>query len=354
LKDIRIIVFGLGAMGSNMVRLLQNKPPARVIGAIDHDPAKIGQDAGKAAGLEKSLGIEVGFPPETVLDRVEADLVLHTTTAFLDEAYDQIIALIDRGLNVITICQELFFPIGKNISRAKDIDRKAREKGIRITAVGINPGFVMDLLPILCSVPCWSIEKIFVRRVVDFAPYGPDEMRHIGVNLTQEKFLEGVKAGTIGHIGLLETTAMVGHCLGFPIDELKQTKEPLITQSPRNSRFVKIEPGKVCGFKQNVAGLIQGKKILDFRMVGIVSPHKEEDGVEMGDTTRISGEPSVDITIKEEIAQKGGLGTSGVAVNMIPILLDSEPGFHTMDRYVMPRFWRASNPPGPVQSISYD
>ena len=340
-------------MGSNMVRLLQNKPPARVVGAIDHDPAKIGMDAGGAAGLEKSLGIEVGFPPESVLDRVEADLVLHTTTAFLDEAYDQIMALIDRGLNVITICQELFFPIGKNVSGAKDIDRKAREKGVRITAVGINPGFVMDLLPILCSVPCWSIEKLFVRRVVDFAPYGPDEMRHIGVNLTQEDFLEGVKVGKIGHIGLLETTAMVGHCLGFPIDELRQTKEPLFTRSARETLFVKIEPGKVCGFKQNVAGLIQGKKILDFRMVGIVSPDKEKDGVEMGDTTRISGEPSVDITIKEEIAQKGGLGTSGVAVNMIPVLLGSEPGFHTMNEFNKLYFWNPNPTVRSVKMISY-
>jgi hypothetical protein len=352
-KDIRIIVYGVGAMGSNMVRLLQNKPPARVVSAIDHDPAKIGRDVGEVSGLEKNLSVEVGFPPETVLDRIEADLVLHTTTAFLDEAFDQIMALLDRGLNVITICQELFFPIGKNVSRAKDIDRKAREKGVRITAVGINPGFVMDLLPILCSVPCWSIETVFVRRVVDFAPYGPDEMRHIGVNLTRREFLEGVKAGKIGHIGLLETAAMVGHCLGFPIDELRQTKEPLITQSPRESRFVKIEPGKVCGFKQNVAGLIQDKKVLDFRMVGIVSPDKEEDGVEMGDTTRISGEPSVDITIKEEIAQKGGLGTSGVAVNMIPKIIDASPGFHTMNQFNKLYFWNTNPAVRPVKKISY-
>jgi 4-hydroxy-tetrahydrodipicolinate reductase len=339
-------------MGSNMLRLLQSKPPARIVGAIDHDPGKIGRDAGDVAGLGKNLGVAVGFPPETVLDRVEADLVLHTPTAFCDEAYDQIMGIIDCGMNIITICQELFFPIGRNRAIARDIDRRAREKGVRITAVGINPGFVMDLIPILCSVPCWKIDRLFVQRVVDFSPYGPDEMRHIGANLTQDDFLEGVEAGKIGHIGLLETAAMVGHCLGFPIDELKQTKQPLLTKTHRESLFVKIEPGKVCGFKQSVAGLVEGKKILDFRMVGIVSPDRDEDGVEMGDYTRIYGQPSVDITIKEEIAQKGGLGTSGVAVNMIPVLLDSDPGFHPMNEYVIPRFWSGQPPPEPVEKIS--
>lgn len=353
MKEIKIIVYGVGAMGSNMVRLLEGKPPARVVGAIDHDPAKIGRDAGEVSGLKKCIGAEVCFPPGEVLDQVEADLVLHTPTAFLDEAFAQIMAIIDRGLNIITICQELFFPIGKNIAKAGEIDRKAREKGVRITAVGINPGFVMDLVPILCSVPCWKIEKVFVRRVVDFSPYGPDEMRHIGVNLTEEEFTQGVKAGKIGHIGLLETAAMVGHCLGFPIDELKQTKQPLLTRTHRESPFITIEPGKVCGFKQNVAGLIKGEQILDFRMVGIVSPDKDEDGVEMGDYTRLYGEPSVDITIKEEIAQKGGLGTSGVAVNMIPVLLGSDPGFHTMDTFLSPRFWSGRNPPESVKKILF-
>jgi 4-hydroxy-tetrahydrodipicolinate reductase len=353
LKDVRIIVYGVGAMGSNMVRLMQSKPPARVVGAIDHDPAKIGRDAGDISGLEKGIGVEVGYPPESVLSRVEADLVIHTPTAFLDEAYEQILDIIDHGMNIITICQELFFPIGKNRARAREIDRKARNKGVRITAVGINPGFVMDLVPILCSVPCWEIERLFVQRVVDFSPYGPDEMRHIGANLTREEFSLGVKKGTIGHIGLLETAAMVGHCLGFVIDELRQTKQPLMTKTSRESQFIKIEPGRVCGFKQNVAGLIKGEKFLDFRMVGIVAPDKDEDGVEMGDCTRIYGEPNVDITIKEEIAQKGGLGTSGVAVNMIPVLLGSNPGFHTMDAFVLPRFWRGRHPPEPVKKISW-
>ncbi|MBN1225155.1 MAG: hypothetical protein JXB23_18035 [Candidatus Aminicenantes bacterium] len=353
MDEIKVIVYGIGAMGSNVVRLLQTKPQVKIVGAIDHDPGKIGQDVGGVSGLEKNLGVDVRYPPEKTLDAVKADLVIHTTTAFLDEAFDQITNILERGMNVLTICQELFFPIGKNIPKAGVLDRIAKEKKLRITAVGVNPGFVMDLVPILCSLPCWQVENVFVRRIVDFSPYGPDEMRHIGANLTRERFLQGVLEGYIGHIGLLETTAMVAHCLGFAIDELKQTKEPLITRVSRESSFIRIEAGHVCGFKQNVSGLISGRQVLDFRMVGIVSPDKDEDGMETGDYTRISGTPNVDITIKEEIAQKGGLGTAGVAVNMIPKLLGAGPGFHTMNEFSNLCYWNAQPVAVPVKKITY-
>ena len=353
MEEIKVVVYGVGAMGSNMVRLLQTKPDVRVVGAIDWDEKKIGRDLGELTGLGKELGVRVSYPPERVLGKVKADLVLQATTAFLDEAYEQIMKALEQRINVVTICQELFFPLLKNVPRAEEIDRKAREKNVRVTAVGINPGFIMDIVPILCSTPCWNLESVFVRRVVDFAPYGPDEMRHIGANLSTREFLEGVKQGTIGHIGLLETTAMVGHCLGFEIDELRQTKEPIVTQKGRRSHFIEIAPGRVCGFRQNVAGYSSGARALDFQLVGIVSPDREEDGVEMGDYARINGTPSLDIVIKEEISQRGGLGTAGVAVNCIPRLMSAPPGFHTMNRLVLPHIWTGSRAPKAVEKIIY-
>jgi len=353
MNDLKIIIYGVGAMGRNMVRLLQDINGCRIVGAIDWDENKIGRDLGELAGLGRKVGIKVSYPPLEVLGRVRADIALHATTAFLDKATDQICAVLEQGINVVTICQELFFPLPKNRSRAKKIDAKARQAGARVTAVGINPGFIMDLVPILCSTPCWRIDSVHVRRHVDFSPYGPDEMRHIGANLTEKEFRKGVRLGTIGHIGLLETAAMVSHCLGLEVDELKQSKEPILTAKKRQSPFVSIAAGRVCGFRQNVVGFSGGKEILDFQMVGIVSPDKEEDRIELGDYARINGVPSVDIAVKEEIAQKGGLGTAAVAVNMIPRLLAASPGYHRMDTLALPHIWRGSAAPRTIRKIVF-
>jgi hypothetical protein len=352
-KKIRVIQYGVGAMGSNMVRLLEMRPEAEVVGAVDHDPAKIGRDLGEVAGLGRPMGIKVSFPADEVLRKIEADVVLLATTAFVAEAFEPILKSLEKRCRVVTICQELFFPVGKNVAQARTIDRKARETGVGVTAVGINPGFIMDIVPIVCSMPCWEIRKVFVRRVVDFSPYGPDEMRHIGAGLSTAEFTRGVQRGVIGHIGLLETTAMVAHCLGLGIDELRQTKAPMVTKKGRTTSFITIPPGKVCGFRQDVAGLRKGEKLLEMRMVGIVSPDPDEDGVELGDYARIDGTPSVDIQIKEEISQRGGLGTAGVAVNMIPRVMSAGPGFHTMNTLALPHIWSGRPAPPPVEKIAY-
>jgi 2,4-diaminopentanoate dehydrogenase len=350
-EPIRVIQYGVGAMGSNMVKLLSKKPGVKIVGAIDIDRLKIGRDLGDVAGLDTRLGVEVQYPAEKVFERVQADVILHATTAFMDDAYPLIMQALDWKINVVTIAQELFFPLVDRLKKAVELDNRAKQQGVRLTAAGINPGFIMDILPIICSLPCWEIKKIFARRVVDFSPYGPDEMKHIGAGLSQEDFDQGAKEGVIGHIGLLETAAMVNRCLGLGIDELEQTKEPIITRKPRKTKFTCVDPGKVCGFKQNVRGLRENEEVLEFRMIGILSPDLEEDGIELGDYTRIEGIPNVDISIKEEISQKGGIGTAAVAVNMIPCLLASPPGYHTMNNLNLPHIWTGFLEENPILKI---
>ncbi len=353
MKQVKVIQYGLGAMGGNVVRLLSQKSSVRVVGAIDADEAKIGRDVGEVVGLKGKLGVVVDHPAEKVLDRVEADVVVHATTAFAKEALAQLTPVLKRRQHLVSICQELFFPLGPNLDRAAQIDQQARRAGVCVTSVGINPGFAMDIVPIVCSSPCWKVDSVLVRRIVDFSPYGPDEMKHIGAGLKPEEFDDGVEKDLIGHVGLLETAAMVAHCLGLEIDELRQTKKPLVSERARKTDFIHIEPGEVCGFKQNVVGLRGGDKILDFQMVGILRPDQKEDGLDLGDYTRINGQPNVDVTIKEEISQKGGLGTAGVAVNMIPVVLKAEPGFQTMNNLTLPRFWSGGGEPEPIQKITY-
>jgi hypothetical protein len=353
MRTLNVIVYGVGAMGGNMVRLIHQRPFLRLVGAIDWDPKKIGRDAGEVAGLGQKLGVPVQFPPETLLDYVQADVVLQATTAFIDEAYPQIEKILEKKIPIVTIAQELFFPLGRNLSKAARIDQLARQAGVGITAVGINPGFIMDIIPIVGSLACWDIRKVIAQRVVDFGPYGPDEMRHIGAGLLPDAFQQGVQDGIIGHIGLLETVAMVAHCLDMPIDELKQTKAPILARTQRCSKFITIQPGQVCGFQQNVTGLSRGLALLDYRLTGIVQPIPEEDGVEMGDYTRIEGTPGVDIRIKEEISQRGGLGTAAVAVNMIPRILESAPGFQTMNQLLLPHYWNGTQPLPYVERIQY-
>ncbi|MES0120197.1 hypothetical protein NKK52_30145 [Mesorhizobium sp. C277A] len=335
---MRIIQYGVGAMGGLMLRLLARRSDVTIVGVVDNDRNKIGRDLGDLLQEPALTGIQVS-PPETT-NQMKADIALHATTAFAAEAYPVIKSLIARGINVVTITQELFFPLGSNVGIAEEIDRQAKTAGARVTAVGINPGFILDLLPISASLPCWEVNRVDGRRIVDFSPYGPDEMKHIGAGLTESEFALGAKEGAIGHIGLLETAGMVAVSMGLEVDELQQTKSAIVTLRHRRTSYIEIEPGRVCGFRQSVVGLSKGHERLRFVMVGILDPDDRDEP--LGDSVRITGSPSVDLVVKEQISQRGGLGTAAVAVNTIPRLLDAAPGFYTSQQLRTPSIWPKS------------
>lgn len=335
---MRIIQYGVGAMGGLMLRLLARRSDVSIVGAIDNDRNKIGRDLGDLLQESALNGIQVSSP-ETI-HQIKADVALHATTAFAADAYPIVGSLIARGINVVTITQELFFPLGSNVGMAEEIDRQAKAAGVRVTAVGINPGFILDLLPISASSPCWEVNRVDGRRIVDFSPYGSDEMKHIGAGLTESDFALGAKDGTIGHIGLLETAGMVAVSMGLEVDELQQTKSAIITSRHRRTSYIEIAPGRVCGFRQSVVGLSKGEERLRFEMVGILDPDDRDEP--LGDSVRISGSPSVDLVVKEQISQLGGLGTAAVAVNTIPRLLDAPPGFYTSQQLRTPSIWPKS------------
>lgn len=332
---MRVIQYGVGAMGSLMVQLLATKPGVELIGGIDHDAAKLGRDLGSVAGLGRKL--EAFVDGADGLAMMKGDVALHATTAFADEAFPIIAALIARGMNVVTITQELFFPLGRNIAIAAEIDRLAKAAGVAVTAIGVNPGFILDVLPVAASLPCWSVDRISGRRVVDFSPYGPDEMVHIGAGLSEDDFVHGASRGEIGHIGLLESAAMLVHALGLQVDELVQVKEPLVTGRTRQTEFVRIERGAVAGFRQTVTGSHKGRETIALEMIGLLDPGSDDPA--MGDHFRIEGTPSVDVTTREQISQRGGLGTAAAAVNTIPRLLAAAPGFHTAYQLSIPHIW---------------
>jgi 4-hydroxy-tetrahydrodipicolinate reductase len=77
-------------------------------------------------------------------------------------------------------------------------------------------------------------------------------------------------------------------------------------------------------------------------MTGILAPGP--DDVELGDHFRIRGIPCVDVFTKEEISQKGGLGTAATAVNTVPRLIQASAGFHCSNEPLMPCFWRQGKP----------
>ncbi|MCK4260747.1 MAG: NADP-binding protein [Halanaerobiales bacterium] len=330
----RIINWGLGAMGQGMARLILSKEGMELVGAIEMDPNKIGKDVGELVGQEK-VGVEIKSSLSEILEGAEADLLLIATGSFTKEVFPQIKKGIEAGLNVITIAEEMSFPEAGEPELAKEIDRLAKEKGVTVLGTGINPGFVLDTLILVLTGACLDVQEIKAARINDLSPFGPTVMRTQGVGTTPEEFEAGLQSGDIvGHIGFQESINMVAAKMGWELDEIIETREPIISNTYRETPHVKVEKGNVAGCRHIAYGKKDGKVLITMEHPQQIHPHLED--IETGDYIEIIGDPNIKMGISPEIP--GGKGTMACAVNMIPAVIKAESGLVHMSDLPIPAF----------------
>jgi hypothetical protein len=96
LRSIRVVHFGLGAIGASIARLTTAQRGLQVVGGIDSDPAKVGRDLGEVLGLGQPLGVPVAGDAGALLRQTHPDIVIHATTSLFHEVYPQIAACVRR------------------------------------------------------------------------------------------------------------------------------------------------------------------------------------------------------------------------------------------------------------------
>lgn len=332
-KPIRVIQWGVGAMGSGITRLLLTKPGVEIVGAISHQE---GQDLGEAANVGRRLGVTIRQDPDAVLGSVEADVLLLSTFSFTKKVFPQIMKAVERKLNVITTAEEMLYPHVVHPDLAREIDQAARAHGVSVLGTGINPGFVLDTLLLFLTAPCHDVQRVWAKRVNDLAPFGVNVMREQGVGITPAQFEQGLADGTVvGHVGFQESITMIADVLGWQLDEIREERYPVVSAVVRQTPFIRVEPGQTAGSVQIGHGMKDGVAVITLEHPQQVCP--EAEGGSTGDYVRIEGTPSINLQIEPEIA--GGLGTIAMLVNLIPQVLAAKAGLVTMRDVALPTFF---------------
>lgn len=314
-EKIRTIHYGIGAIGSEVVRACLNNPEIEIVAAIDAHPSKSGRDLGEAAGIGHTLGIPVQYEVEPVLKDVYADVVVHCTGSSLTEVYPQIMAIVAAEKSVVSSCEELSFPWVRYPEISHKMDRRAREAGVRILGTGVNPGFVMDLLPLMLLISCQAPKTIRVERVVDVSTRRIQLQRKAGVGLSAHGFQRGAADGAIGHVGLRESIFMIADTLGWRLEDVTETLEPVIAKERRKTEFYSVERGYALGLRQSARGILGGLEVirLDLEMsLGAKDPR---------DVIDIDATPPIRMIAPGSI--QGDAATAAIMANCIPAVARS-------------------------------
>jgi len=318
----------IGSLTAKFI-LEEKKKRLNLVGAYDIDPRKLGKDLGAVIGLDHTTGIRVSADLDRVLAE-DVDVAIHTTSSYLKGAYPQIESVVSHGVDVVSSCEELSYPYVVDRQLSARLNLLAKKHGATVLGTGINPGFLMDALPIALTAPCESIRRIKISRRMNAATRRIPFQKKVGAGLTEGEFQSAIKNHQIsGHVGLEQSVSMLADAIGWKLNRVEIGRvEPVIAEKATNEGYIRIPAGRVVGVKQSARGLVGGRPLIELNFAAYVGSEEEYDQVE------IDGTPPVNCRISPCV--HGDHGTVAMLVNMVPKVVSAPPGLLTMKDMQLP------------------
>jgi len=335
MENIKVIIWGFGAMGAGAAETLVRKNGVEVVGVCDINPAIVGKD------MYEVINVERGNKPTVIINsnidevlEINADICITATDSYTAKAFPRLKKVLEAGLNVVSTAEEMSYPKAQEPELAAELNKIAKDNGVTILGTGINPGLMMDLLAVCLSGAMTDLETVECRRVNSLSPFGPTVMEEQGVGMKVNEFLNKVEEGTMaGHVGFAESIGMIADAVGWEVDDFKQQMEPIVTTIDRKSPYGFAAANDVAGVNMTGQGFVKGE--LKLNMIHPQQIEPEMEGTHTGDYIVLKGTPEINMSIKPEI--DGGIGTIAMVVNMIPHVINAKPGLKTMLDLPVPR-----------------
>ncbi|MEM4487760.1 MAG: dihydrodipicolinate reductase [Desulfurococcaceae archaeon] len=314
---LKIGIYGFGAIG----RLLYKYAISRgheVVSVVDIDEKFLGKDAGEISGIGRQ-GVLVS---SSLTGIEEADVVIHATGSYLDKVFDQIVSLVESGVNVVSTCETLAYPYYRYPVLSKRLDELSRGYGVVVIGTGINPGLLMDTLVVAVSSSLPSVKKIKVVRSLDAAKRREPFRRKIGVGekptIVKERLLKGELTG---HVGFAESIYLIAQSGDLELSHVVEGQEPVEASEVVESSSIRVERGLNKGVIGYGVGYVGENELIRLEFHAYVgAPEYEEITVEGRDATvtwRSSGTP-------------GDLGTVSMVLNVAEKVLYIPYGLRLM------------------------
>ncbi len=332
MTTLRTVVVGLGSIGLATARLVLDRTGMELAGAADSDPAKAGRDLGELAGLDAPTGLVVDGDFAALLARARPQVVFLCTSSRLPDVADDLRRAAAAGASVVSSCEEMLLPDHQHPELARELGAAAKAGGVTFVGTGVNPGFVLDFLPVVASAVCRDVRRVFGTRIVDAGTRREALQRKVGAGMEVEEFQRLAAAGRLGHVGMRESVALVGRALALGLDEVVQTVEPVVAERDLTTRYLSVPAGRVAGIRNLGIGRRDGERVVELRLemyVGAADPVDE---------IRLDADPPVHLRL--EGGTPGDEATAAILVNTARQALAAEPGLKTVLDLPPPRLAR--------------
>ena len=213
-----------------------------IVGAVDIDPAKAGRDLGEVVGAARKLRVAINPDLRGALKATAPDVVLLCTSSTLKGVAPQIETILKAKKPIVSTTEELAYPWYNQRRLAAAVDTAARRAKVAVLGTGVNPGFVMDALPITLTGVCERVDRITISRIQDARIRRLPFQQKIGSGLTRQQFAAKVRRQTVRHVGLTESIAMIAAAMGWKLDRVTDDIQPKIAEARVSSEFLTVIP----------------------------------------------------------------------------------------------------------------
>jgi 4-hydroxy-tetrahydrodipicolinate reductase len=341
-----VIQWATGNTGQRALRELIRDPRYDLVGVLVYDQAKDGVDAGSLCG-EPPTGMAATLDREAILT-LAADCCVYTARASgsgrsragltEDELVDDLVALLERGVNVVTTCTDL---IGRGARLSEDNRARlwdaCRRGGTSVWASGSDPGFITETLPLALLSIQRRVERFEIDEFGDLSrrpsPHMVLEQMRFGKPLAEfdpERRQAHLLSEFQPALGLLAELA------GFEIDQW--VGEGGVAAARHDLTIVagEIKAGTAAAQRVVVVGRAGGVDRIRFTQYTFVTTEVDPawDLLPTGWRVRVDGDAPIDLSMPfpvplDELASYVPAFNANGPVNAIPYVCAARPGLLT-------------------------
>lgn len=342
LARYRVVHIGTGLTGREALRAVILDPALELVGVKVSTPSKVGTDAGRLCGAA-DVGVTATADMAEII-ALKPDCVSYCATAVRreDEAIADIAALLESGINVVTISTiPMVYPAAAPQRWRAVLDPATKKGNSTFYATGSEPGFISLNLP---TALLSGAGRVTSYRMDEYAvdldkAYPIWDVLHesMGFGKPDGHVPARIASGKVNH-DWEAVVRYIADLLGIELDGVELDWETLLAPADLPTALGVVPAGTICGHRWQLAGVVDDRKVVAVQYFATVSstpwpehwpkPSREGQG---GMVFRVEGDPSMSLELYMEQSSEtrinpGITATAMAAVNAIPCVVGAAPG----------------------------
>lgn len=338
----RVVHIGTGLTGREALRATILDPALDLVGVKVSTPSKVGADAGVLCGVDDVGVTATGDMAEIVA--LKPDCVSYCATAVRreEDAIADIAALLESGINVVTISTiPMVYPDAAPDRWRAVLDLATKKGNSTFYATGSEPGFISLNLPTALLSGAGAVDSY---RMDEYAialdkSYPIWDVLHesMGFGKPDGHVPARIASGKVNHDWETVVRYLAG-ILGIELERVELDWETVLAPGDLPTAVGVVPSGTICGHRWKLSGVVNDRDVVAVQYFATVSstpwpedwpkPSREEQG---GMVIRVEGNPSMSLELYFEQSHgdrinPGITATAMAAVNAIPCVVAAPAG----------------------------